>query len=442
MNYDIFISYSRKDTEIANRICREFDHAGITYFIDRQGIGGGMEFPTVLAEAILNCKLMLFLASKNSYTSKFTNSEVTFAFNKKPAGSIIPYIIDDSTLPPSLEFTFSSINIRTIKEHPIETTLINDICLLLNKKVLSSNSDKIVKTSFLDRYKQSNSRVPYATGVLVLLVLLFGLFYFANRHAKSLEGNGIELVEQNDSILQSLDSAKINDSIQAIEVKMYEREIGKFDFLKIEYPVKGNKELLLNIQRWIKEQFVPMGINYNGELNDANQAIEFYTTSLRTKLSLPNIDAMSFNVTKVFEDDKIVTYVFNPFINESSYSEHFGATFRKADGKKFSKDMIMQQSILPEVRKHFRNFYNTTTDEEFIKIMNSERSNSAIPLISEDIRLPHNCPWITENGFEFEYNDGEYADYYISEIGGSISFSIPTSTMQKYLSEEGKTFVK
>ena len=67
MNYDIFISYSRKDTEIANRICKAFDQAGITYFIDRQGIGGGMEFPTVLAEAILNCKLMLFLASKNSF---------------------------------------------------------------------------------------------------------------------------------------------------------------------------------------------------------------------------------------------------------------------------------------------------------------------------------------------------------------------------------------
>lgn len=441
MNYDIFISYSRKDTEIANRICKAFDQAGITYFIDRQGIGGGMEFPTVLAEAILNCKLMLFLASKNSYNSKFTNSEVTFAFNKKPAGSIIPYIIDDSTLPPSLEFTFSSINIRTIQEHPIETTLINDICLLLNKKVISSNSNKVLRTSFIDRYRHNNTRVLYVAGILVLLVLLFGLLYFTNRHANSLEDKTSSKVEQNDSMLQFLDSANTN-YIQALEVKKYEREIGKFDFLKIEYPVKGNKELLLNIQRWIKEQFVPMGINYNGELNDANQAIEFYTTSLRTKLSLPDIDAMSFNVTKVYEDDKIVTYVFNPFINESSYSEYFGATFRKTDGKKFSKDMIMQQSILPEVRKHFRNFYSTTTDDEFIKIMNSERNNSAIPLISEDIRLPHNNPWITENGFEFEYNDGEYNDYYISEVGGSISFSIPTSTMQKYLSEEGKTFVK
>lgn len=441
MNYDIFISYSRKDTEIANRICRAFDQAGITYFIDRQGIGGGMEFPTVLAEAILNCKLMLFLASKNSYASKFTNSEVTFAFNKKPAGSIIPYIIDDSTLPPSLEFTFSSINIRTIKEHPIETTLINDICLLLNKKVSSCDTNNGLETSFIDKNKQGNLKFLYGIVSLVLLAILFSMLYFPNRGSKSTPADVPTQIEQNDS-LQSLDSLKKDDSIQELEVKMYEREIGKFDFLKIEYPIKGQKNLLHNIQRWIKEQFASMGINYNGDLNDVNQAIEFYTTALRKKLSLPDIDAMSFNITKAYENDKIVTYIFNPFINESSYSVFFGATFRKSDGKKFSKDMIMQQSILPEVRKQFRLFYSTNTDDEFINIMNSERSNSAIPLIPEDIRLPHNSPWITKDGFEFEYNDGEYSNYYISEVGGSISFSIPTSTMQLYLSEEGKTFIK
>ena len=38
MKHDIFISYSRKDTAIAERICAAFDKAGITYFIDRLGI--------------------------------------------------------------------------------------------------------------------------------------------------------------------------------------------------------------------------------------------------------------------------------------------------------------------------------------------------------------------------------------------------------------------
>ena len=141
--YDLFISYSRKDTAIANKICDALDQQGITYFIDRKGIGGGMEFPAVLADAIINSKIMLFLGSANSYKSKFTNSEVTFAFNKKPMGSIIPYIIDGSELPPALEFTFSSINIRTMEEHPIETTLMKDFCQILGKTFVDKEKDRV-----------------------------------------------------------------------------------------------------------------------------------------------------------------------------------------------------------------------------------------------------------------------------------------------------------
>ena len=38
MQYDVFISYSRKDTAVADRICQAFDAVDISYFIDRQGI--------------------------------------------------------------------------------------------------------------------------------------------------------------------------------------------------------------------------------------------------------------------------------------------------------------------------------------------------------------------------------------------------------------------
>ena len=133
MKYDVFISYSRKDTPIADQICAAFDRVGISYFIDRQGIGGGFEFPVVLAEAILESQVILFLASENSYESKFTNAELTFAFNEKPKNSILPYIIDGSTMPPALRFVFASINWRTIDNQPIEPVLVNDILGLLGK---------------------------------------------------------------------------------------------------------------------------------------------------------------------------------------------------------------------------------------------------------------------------------------------------------------------
>lgn len=152
MAYDVFISYSRKDTAIADKICKTFDSVGITYFINRQGIGGGFDLE-VLANAILDSKIVLYLASENSYKSKFTNSVLTFAFNEKPKNSILPYIIDGSNMPTGLRFVFSSINWRTKETHPIETVLLKDILLLLGKsepeiKTLLQN---IVKDEELER---------------------------------------------------------------------------------------------------------------------------------------------------------------------------------------------------------------------------------------------------------------------------------------------------
>ena len=138
MNYDVFISYSRKDTAIADRVCRAFDRAGISYFIDRQGIGGGFEFPRVLAENIVGAQLFLLLASENAYNSKFTMNEIVFAFNKKPKQSILPYIIDGSSLPLELEFTFAGINWRNISDHPIDTVLVSDILKLLERDVATT----------------------------------------------------------------------------------------------------------------------------------------------------------------------------------------------------------------------------------------------------------------------------------------------------------------
>lgn len=164
--YDVFISYSRKDTETTNKIIQAFDANGITYFIDRQGIGGGMEFPAVLSQAIKDSKVFLFLASQNSYESKFTQSEIVYAFNKKDKKDIIPYIIDGSSLPDELEFTFSSINWRRIEQHPIETTLVNDILL------------KVGKTSLLGGLPSNNPDVSSAskkhvfTGKLLAQIIL------------------------------------------------------------------------------------------------------------------------------------------------------------------------------------------------------------------------------------------------------------------------------
>lgn len=161
--YDVFISYSRKDTNVVDEICKCFDNNNISYFIDRQDIGGGLEFPKALAEAILESKVFLFIASSNSYESKFTQSEVVFAFNRKQKSDIIPYIIDKSSFPPELELTFSAINWRRREDHPINTTLVNDILERLQReRVIDSKH-----ISFWDRNK-----IKFILGIIVLGIML------------------------------------------------------------------------------------------------------------------------------------------------------------------------------------------------------------------------------------------------------------------------------
>lgn len=147
MKYDIFISYSRKDTKIADRICAALDRVGITYFIDRKGIAGGMEFPAVLADAIAESRIFLLLASENSYESPYTNKEIYFAFNCKCM--MLPYIIDGSQLPMRLQFTFADINWRTITEHPVDTVLVADLLQLLGKSVTTVKPAKVSGTKVI-----------------------------------------------------------------------------------------------------------------------------------------------------------------------------------------------------------------------------------------------------------------------------------------------------
>lgn len=176
--YDVFISYSRKDMEIADKICQAFSRAGISYFIDRQGIGGGMEFPAVLAKAIKESKVFLYLASKNSYNSKFTQSEIVYAFNKKQKQDILPYIIDGSALPDELEFTFSAINWRQMDRHPIDTIL-NDILMKTGKSPIQDGT--YTPATENAPAKDLTMRISaFLTGKNVAKMVLFGsMFLFA-----------------------------------------------------------------------------------------------------------------------------------------------------------------------------------------------------------------------------------------------------------------------
>lgn len=119
MQYDVFISYSRRDTKTAEAICDALSQAGISFFIDKEGIAAGANFPEVLARTIDSATVFLLLASENAYKSKFTKAEILYAFNHKRSGCILPYLIDDCPMPSDLEFLLGNVNWLYSKNCPV-----------------------------------------------------------------------------------------------------------------------------------------------------------------------------------------------------------------------------------------------------------------------------------------------------------------------------------
>ena len=108
--YNVFISYSTKDyydifgnpnphSAIAD-ILTALEDAGITYWIDKQGLSGGVVFPQEIAKQIYNCKVFLFVSSANSNQSTWTMNEIATANNY--GKTILPLRIDDTLFAPSI----------------------------------------------------------------------------------------------------------------------------------------------------------------------------------------------------------------------------------------------------------------------------------------------------------------------------------------------------
>lgn len=102
LEYDVFISYSHQDREIAEHICNQLDKYGISYWIDREGVRHGDDFKEDIVNAILASRILLFISSVNSNKSRNTVKEVGLA--EKSNRVILPVRIDDSPYNKSLEY--------------------------------------------------------------------------------------------------------------------------------------------------------------------------------------------------------------------------------------------------------------------------------------------------------------------------------------------------
>ena len=105
MQYDVFISYARKDYEdqktkeiipgnIVSRIKQLLDDNELTYWFDEAGIYSGDQFAGVIADSIEQSTVFLYISTSASNDSKWTINEIATA--KHLDKKIIPFRYDES----------------------------------------------------------------------------------------------------------------------------------------------------------------------------------------------------------------------------------------------------------------------------------------------------------------------------------------------------------
>lgn len=102
MAHKVFISYSRKDSVVAESILEYLESKGISCWLDKRNITLGMDYAESIVHAIRESEIFLLVLSHNSNASDDVLKEVYCAVNNKL--SIIPFRISDVVLRESMEY--------------------------------------------------------------------------------------------------------------------------------------------------------------------------------------------------------------------------------------------------------------------------------------------------------------------------------------------------
>ncbi len=132
MKHQVFISYSRKDQEVADYLCDFLKENGIEYWIDKEGIFSSSNYKELIVDAIEVSKAVIFISSINSNSSINVVREIGYAVNmSKP---ILPLILDEAPYAKSIRLDISDIDQIDFK-NPIKSNkkLITSLMYVVNK---------------------------------------------------------------------------------------------------------------------------------------------------------------------------------------------------------------------------------------------------------------------------------------------------------------------
>lgn len=145
-NYDVFISYSRRDSAIADKIIHALNAGDFSYFNLQNS-----DFLQSIANAIDRSKLFLCVLSENAYASPYVMYELKYALYRQDI-IVLPVIVDNSQLPDEIRFDLAHLNINILAwhfegSHYNEDIIIKDVSRALgfNKHVSKEEKEQNIE---------------------------------------------------------------------------------------------------------------------------------------------------------------------------------------------------------------------------------------------------------------------------------------------------------
>ena len=245
-----------------------------------------------------------------------------------------------------------------------------------------------------------------------------------------------------------------NDKLTTKKIaKSLKNDAGEFD-LTIDFPEGGNATLVNAIREYISESLgstygggedESLQGSYSGDLADGEKMATYYFdlkvkefTGMYNDMKqdgMPEIPelASSIKITKDYETDKVVTFLYNSY--ENGGGAHGGAvgsgmTFRKSDGRRIDWDLFTTVKMQSTIRDGLKEYFEVKTDDELAGCLTLNDS-FILP-------MPVTPPLFGKDGIIVTYQQYEIASY----AAGMPSFVIPYKKAKDMMNNTGKKLIE
>lgn len=106
--YDVFISYSSKDTKVINALCHYLEERNLRCFVAYRDVPYGQDWGPYIIKGIKDAKVLVYVHTKSSNKSKETTREINLAC--KYECEIIPFKIDSIEYIEAKEYRLTDVN--------------------------------------------------------------------------------------------------------------------------------------------------------------------------------------------------------------------------------------------------------------------------------------------------------------------------------------------